>query len=1213
MKARLIIYISLIIQLVIPHQIHKREFEKDQCSANIGLEVIWKQCLCFPVGSDHALHIICQQMTSATVPPILDSEKEKQPNDLDIVALSMTDGALAFIQQDAFKHFNIQTLDFSNNQIQTVNVNAFRGLEMKLTMLNLKHNNLSVIPAWALTYLHQLQFLHLENNRITHVRPNTFDETQLNSLQFLHLDHNKLKIIPNLSFQRLRLIVLTLANNRILEIEKMSLPPTLSFLDLRNNLLTGIPFLALKDLGDLQTINIEGNNITLLGFHQEVQFKNEINVILRNNKIRWLDENSFRSFRKMKELDLSYNQIERIHQSSFETVSTIRNLDLSYNQIAYIPHGTFKNFAKNMEKLNLEENIIHTLPDALRDLHSLSHLNLNGNKLNKLDPNSLHGVKKTITELLLAYNQLKEIPTALLNGMEKLQHLDLSKNKIESIEKLAFGTFDGTGTSLIILNLAGNNIRNISDPGVFLYMSTLAYLDLSYNSIEHLGPKAFEKLPGLEKLFLQNNKLKNFPLSALYNMHKLRHLVLDNNKINHLPAYALGDVQKLEHLSLAHNIISRIDEKMFHSSSTRELKSLNLANNKIEHISSEAFANLENLQYLRLSNNRIRILPQRCFTRLKNLRLLDLSENRLIRTTQYAFTNLPSIEHILLHHNAIDTLEKNSFHLIPKIDGLQLNKNKLRKINCEFLGSVNSMSSLDLSHNNINQFELSCVKRNLLSLNLAYNNLQSVKKEMMEDFEELTELSLSHNGILEIQATALQNCPKLNIIDFSHNHIRTIWKNTFASQKMIGKLDLSSNALIALQRGFLGKQNILHINLAHNAFNRVPIEALETSSASLSSLNMDHNQIKTVDSPQLVGLKNISTLSLSNNQIDSIEEAAFEHLTSLQNLDISHNPVTSWSPTAFKDLSHFIVSINLADTGLFSIPKLNHRSIRNMNISHNKIYELKPKDLAAVSKVTTLDISNNNLKTIDPSTFEDLADLKDLNISNNQITHIQEDHLRYLYQLESLCMENMNSLIRLPEPYAFAHLTNLKHLRLTGIPDEATPYNISQIMQHLTPLSSLHIEIKEPVLNTQLYYIDKRLLRDLQIIGKNLTRIEVGAFHGIRGYKFYLSIQNTSIESFPSGIFNTLTSVHYLALSLANNRLNTLEPFKHSLPPAINQHGTILQYLSIQNNLFECDCSLAWLAEWIDQKPDHHKELDTIFYKNKNVPHQALDIYVLQK
>lgn len=121
----------------------------------------------------------------------------------------------------------------------------------------------------------------------------------------------------------------------------------------------------------------------------------------------------------------------------------------------------------------------------------------------RLDNNTISNLKPALTELLLAFNRLTEIPTQVLNGMSRLQHLDLSKNRIRSVERLAFGKFDGTGTSLLKLNLAGNLIENITDPGAFLYMSSLAYLDLSYNRISHLTDTAFERLEGLQSLFLQ--------------------------------------------------------------------------------------------------------------------------------------------------------------------------------------------------------------------------------------------------------------------------------------------------------------------------------------------------------------------------------------------------------------------------------------------------------------------------------------------------------------------------------------------------------------------------------------------------------------------------------------------------------------------------------------------------------------------------------------
>ncbi|KAK5971924.1 hypothetical protein GCK32_015935 [Trichostrongylus colubriformis] len=345
----------------------------------------WHQCDCVPVGNDGSVHVICRQMFASTIPslPLIDYGPQPPSS---IVALSMTEGGLAFVQQDAFRMHDIQALDFTNNQIQTVNVNAFRGLEMKLTHLSFKQNNLSVIPSWALTYLHHLQVLRFDGNRISHIRPNTFDETQLNNLHFLHLDNNQISIIPNMAFARLRLIVLTLSNNRITHLEKLSLPPSLSILELRNNLLTQIPYLALKDKTALQVLDLDSNNISSLEYNPEVHFKNELRLILRNNKIRTLTPTSLKSFRKFKELDLSYNQagsISSISSATFEGISHIKVLDLSFNTLAYIARGTFKNLAKNLERLNIEENIFHAVPAALGDLRNLTHLSMNGNKLTK--------------------------------------------------------------------------------------------------------------------------------------------------------------------------------------------------------------------------------------------------------------------------------------------------------------------------------------------------------------------------------------------------------------------------------------------------------------------------------------------------------------------------------------------------------------------------------------------------------------------------------------------------------------------------------------------------------------------------------------------------------------------------------------------------------------------------------------------------------------
>lgn len=79
----------------------------------------------------------------------------------------------------------------------------------------------------------------------------------------------------------------------------------------------------------------------------------------------------------------------------------------------------------------------------------------------------------------------------------------------------------------------------------------------------------------------------------------------------------------------------------------------------------------------------------------------------------------------------------------------------------------------------------------------------------------------------------------------------------------------------------------------------------------------------------------------------------------------------------------------------------------------------------------------------------------------------------------------------------------------------------------------------------------------------NTLQIDTGAFAQLRGYKVDITVRDTGIKVFPSSIFNTLTAISYLSLSLPNNRLQTFEPFPHTKPPVLNQHGTILHNLQL--------------------------------------------------
>jgi len=106
----------------------------------------------------------------------------------------------------------LEELDLSGNDIDVVNVNAFRGwryvsdccwpitlnrvwvaLQSRLGKLSLRDNSLSVVPSTSLIYLSHLQHLHLEGNHISNISTDTFSQPhQLSQLKFLHLDANRL-------------------------------------------------------------------------------------------------------------------------------------------------------------------------------------------------------------------------------------------------------------------------------------------------------------------------------------------------------------------------------------------------------------------------------------------------------------------------------------------------------------------------------------------------------------------------------------------------------------------------------------------------------------------------------------------------------------------------------------------------------------------------------------------------------------------------------------------------------------------------------------------------------------------------------------------------------------------------------------------------------------------------------------------------------------
>ena len=111
-------------------------------------------------------------------------------------------------------------------------------------------------------------------------------------------------------------------------------------------------------------------------------------------------------------------------------------------------------------------------------------------------------------------------------GLNKLEHLDLAYNEIESIDADSFKDL----TKLNELHLHDNKIEKI-DPLWFQSLETLSVFFISHNQIEFLNETIFDNLQNIRKIRLDNNKLSTIPANLFKNNLKLEHIWLEVNKI----------------------------------------------------------------------------------------------------------------------------------------------------------------------------------------------------------------------------------------------------------------------------------------------------------------------------------------------------------------------------------------------------------------------------------------------------------------------------------------------------------------------------------------------------------------------------------------------------------------------------------------------------------------------------------------------------------
>lgn len=861
--------------------------------------------------------------------------------------------------------------------------------------LNLRERNLTSTYQISTTYPLNIIHIDLSYNEIEILEAgNLYLFTSLSSLI---INTNKIKCIKNGTFNRL---------NR------------LTYLGLKNNYLTKLENFIFNGLFSMIQLFLGSNQIELIEKNAFYGLNNLANLDMERNKIKSFAGVNMSHMLTLKRLGLSFNKLTAINMSVFDRFVSLETLYINYNPINVMTGETRINRLRFLRLENLILKII--IKNLFLDMKNPIEIDLNNQRIKNIESDAFGGM---ITRIILDRNLINRIDHNSFGYLPILEYLSFNGNNIDIFSHKYF-KFDLP--SLKTLSLESNYIKELNTDFGIMFRN-LTFLDLSNNRIKTIN-KIFKSLSKLEKIYLSNNAISNIEKGTFLNQIDLKELYLDSNFISNLDKHLFESLSNLEILSLSNNKIHDTVNNSFYGLSN--LKNLQLDNNYLKSI---IFNRINKLEELYLSGNLIEIIDLSTFNNYENLRVLDLSNNMIKSIPQNLFLYAKTLESFSISNNNLDNFNLcnyNSSYLIA----LYLNNIKAEiKINKNLcLDNFINLEIIDLSNNFVefDNTKLFTTNKRINEIYLSNINLTDIK---FIDFEGLkfSKLDLSHNlnmkykilnmlenGILNYYVDEIKLKKNTlgrifisilnefqsysfrigyDIIDLSDNNIEWLPEITF----WVKFLDLSNNNIKNINgNGGIQFSNVkIYLNLMQSIaidlnprldcyyveeciFSYNNLKHFPSISVKIKVLDVGHNRVKEIKSSYLLDYKNLDyllnmeRLLLNNNEIYYIEPSSFEGIPNVKYLSLEFNHLN-----------------DLNDVYLFNnLFKLEYLSLGNNNMSFIRSFQFNNLD-----RLKLLDLSFNNIHLVQVYSFVSLSYLNSLYLQGNKNMILENE---WIYELE---------------------------------------------------------------------------------------------------------------------------------------------------------------------------------------------------------------------
>ncbi|KAG7172303.1 Chaoptin-like 1 [Homarus americanus] len=742
-------------------------------------------------------------------------------------SLSLSGNQLKAIPRASLENCStIAHLNLGHNQITEILEEDFETWGDNLDTLVLRNNRIFKIPPHAFRHAPKLRELSLSFNRIVDINPDSFIDV-LNTLEILEISfgfyrddyfpEEVLKPLTSLQW-------IALDNNNFRTISETALYSfgELRYFNMDSNRLSHIPKTLFhqnvhKKLGD---IRLALNFLERVEVHTFANLDNLRTLVLTSNKIKTLHFESFKGLPKLNTVLLSDNQIEQIEPRAFSDIPNLMELDLQHNRLREFSLAAFTNVSTAIDALaiNVSSNKIKELSVSSGPAPNIKSFDVSRNELKEVPVNFLGSIALSLQRLYLGYNKIKKLDSSAFGDLEKLQMLILVHNGIEQIRSRAFASLE----KVQFMDLSHNHLKNLP-PECFTDVTFLRVLDLSNNELRSLPNSVFRGTQ-LEKLKLSHNEFVSMPTAGFAEVETtLHYLDISHNHLEHLDSTMFDSFPNLIELNLATNRLTILPDNVFVS--LTRLITLDLSGNPVRANFKELFHYTQNVQKLNMANIGFSSSP---IIPLPNLISLNLSSNHMSEIEVQSIESLYQLRSLDLSYNDLPQVRSRLWRHMPFLKFLDLSFNPIESLTKDSFGGASSIETLVLSNlDEIKRFDYDALSHMTFLRELYMNTYPRIEKYRFRTGHLLATVHTLQKLHLEVRENALTDQitgafgPKLKELHITGRNLKDIDSKTFRGfqNKHELLLSITDTSIQSLPDGLLTQLSdvaYLSLNLRRN-------------------------------------------------------------------------------------------------------------------------------------------------------------------------------------------------------------------------------------------------------------------------------------------------------------------------------------------------------------------------------------------------------------